>query len=181
MKIYLVRHSETNYNIQKLCNSDPKIDVHLTDKGIEQTENLSKTLENADYEVVFISELPRTRQTAEIVNRLHNKPVIVDSRLNDNRTGFEGKSVYDWIAAVDGVDNKWTAKFNDGESLQMATERATSFMDELKEQAYQSVLIVTHGFMTQSIFGYLENKTMDEASEFQLPQGTYAEFETTKN
>jgi len=53
-------------------------------------------------------------------------------------------------------------------------------MEELADRPYKSVLIVTHGFMTQSIFGYIENKTKDESWEFQLPQGTYAEFEVIK-
>ena len=177
MKIYLARHAETNYNILKLNNADPTIDVHLTDKGIEQAENLSKTLESADFEAAFISELPRTRQTAEIVNRSHSKPVTVDARLNDNRTGFEGKLVADWLTALDAADDQWTANFNGGESMAASVERVTEFMNELIDKPFKSVLIVTHGFITQAIFGFAENKTRDEALEFNLPQGTYAEFE----
>ena len=177
MKIYLARHAETNYNLLKLNNSDPKVDVHLTDKGIAQAENLSKTLHEADFEAVFISELPRTRQTAEIVNRSHNKAVTVDDRLNDNRTGFEGRLVADWLNALAAADDQWTANFNGGESMADSVERADAFMNELVKKPFKSVLIVTHGFITQAIFGYLENKTRDEALEFNLPQGTYAEFE----
>jgi len=177
MKIYLARHAETNYNLLKLCNADPSVDVHLTDKGIKQAENLSKTLHEADFEAVFISELPRTRQTAEIVNHSHDKAFTVDARLNDNQTGFEGKPVGDWLIALDAADDQWTANFNGGESMEATVQRVTDFMDELIKLPYQSVLVVTHGFITQAIFGYLENRTRDEALEFQLPQGTYAEYE----
>ena len=177
MKIYLARHAETNYNLLKLCNSDPAVDVHLTDKGIAQAENLSKTLYEADFDSVYISELPRTRQTAEIVNRSHNKAITVDARLNDNQTGFEGKPVTKWLTALRASKDQWTANFNGGESLERTVERVTDFMNELIVQPYASVLIVTHGFITQAIFGYIENKIRDEALEFQLPQGTYAEFE----
>jgi len=177
MKIYLARHAETNYNLLKLNNADPSVDVHLTAKGIEQAENLSKTLCDADFEAIFISELPRTRQTAEIVNGTHYKPVTVETRLNDVCTGFEGKPVAEWDTAVAATSEYWTAKFNGGESMEAAVERVTAFMDGLIAQPYKSVLVVTHRSITQAIFGYLENKTRDEALEFNLPQGTYAEFE----
>ena len=177
MKMYLVRHSETNYNIQKLCNADPTIDVHLTDNGIEQTKNLANLLMDADYEIVYVSHLPRTRQTAEIINEHHGKDIIVDERLGDNKTGFESKPVTEWFTVLESSNDRWNAKFNDGESLNEAALRVQGFIDELKDKSYASVLIVTHGFMTQAIFGYIENKSLQEASEFNLLQGTYAEFE----
>jgi alpha-ribazole phosphatase len=177
MKIFIVRHSETNYNTQKLCNADPAVDVHLTGKGIEQTKNLAELLRHADYEVVYISHLPRTRETADIINKLHSKEIIVDDRLGDNRTGFESKLVTDWFAALEASGDKWNSKFNDGESLTEAASRGQSFIDDLKTGSYKSVLIVTHRFMTQVIFGCIENKSLEEASEFNLLQGTYAEFE----
>ena len=177
MKIYLVRHAETNYNVLKLCNADPSVDVHLSDTGIEQAKNLAELLRSADFEAVFISELPRTRQTAEIINELHQKEVLVDGRLNDNRTGYEGQPVATFLDAVNQAKDPWNASFGDGESLNTAALRAQQFIDWLKTQSYESVLIVTHGFITQAIFGYIENKDLEEASEFNLVQGTYVEFE----
>jgi probable phosphoglycerate mutase len=177
VKLFLARHAQTNYNVLKLANADPSVDVHLSDEGIEQAKNLRDLLKDTDYDVVYISELPRTRQTAEIVNEIHNKELIVDSRLNDNKTGFESQPVADFLNAVNSANDPWNAKFGDGESMNEAAERARNFIDELKTKSYVSVLVVTHGFITQAIFGYLENKTLDEASEFNLVQGTYVEFE----
>ena len=177
MKIYLARHAQTNYNVLKLCNADPSIDVHLSDEGIKQAKNLAELLKNVDYEVVYISELPRTRQTADIINKTHLKEMIVDSRINDNKTGFESQPVADFLNSVENAQDPWNAKFNEGESMNEAAARARKFIDELKTKPYNSVLVVTHGFITQAIFGYLENKTLEEASDFNLAQGTYIEFE----
>jgi broad specificity phosphatase PhoE len=177
MKIYLARHAQTNYNVLKLANSDPSVDVHLSEEGITQAENLAELLKDAPYDIVYISELPRTRQTAEIINNYHNKEFIIDGRINDNKTGFESQPVDDFMKAVDSAEDPWNAKFNEGESLNEAAERARNFIDELKTKDHQSVLIVTHGFITQAIFGYLESKTLEEASAFNLLQGTYMEFE----
>lgn len=177
MKLYLVRHAQTNYNILKLANADPAVDVHLSDEGITQAKNLRDLLKNVNFNVSYISQLPRTRETAEIINLGHNKDLIVDARLNDNKTGFESKPVADFLNAVESSDDPWNAKFGDGESLAEAAERARNFIDEIKTLDYTEILVVTHGFITQAIFGYLENKTLDEAKEFNLVQGTYIEFE----
>lgn len=53
-------------------------------------------------------------------------------------------------------------------------------MRDLERQPYNSVLIVTHGFITKAILSYVENRTIDVASDFQLPKGTYVEFEIIK-
>ena len=36
MKLYCMRHGETDYNRLGLCNDDPAVDVCLTDTGILQ-------------------------------------------------------------------------------------------------------------------------------------------------
>ena len=81
MKLYLARHAETNYNIAKLANADPNIDVHLTEHGIEQAENLAELLKDVDYDIVYISELPRTRQTAEIINITIKSSLLMDASM----------------------------------------------------------------------------------------------------
>ncbi len=58
---------------------------------------MAELLKNVNYEVVYISELPRARQTAEVVNKYHGREFIVDSLINDNRTGFEGEPVEDFL------------------------------------------------------------------------------------
>ncbi|HRQ86863.1 MAG TPA: histidine phosphatase family protein [Candidatus Saccharibacteria bacterium] len=177
MKLYLARHAETNYNLQKLANADPSVDVHLSENGIQQAENLAELLKDVPYEIVFISELPRTRETAEIINKYHNKEMVVDGRINDNKTGYESKPVIEWLDALDVSGDFWNAKFNGGESLNEAAARAQEFIEHVKTLGHKAVLVVTHGFMTQAIFGHIENKPIDEAFQFNLPQGTYAEFD----
>lgn len=177
MRLILVRHAQTNYNVMKLANADPSVDVHLSDEGIRQAENLAQLLKPVAYDVCYISELPRTRQTAEIINKYHNKELIVDRRLNDNKSGFESKPVADYLRALEATGDIYGTRLNDGESLDEAAKRAYDFLDELKQQSYSSVLVVTHGFITEAVFAYIEHKSLQEAAEFNLVQGTYAEFE----
>lgn len=177
MKIFLARHTQTNYNILKLANSDPTVDVHLSEEGIRQAEALAELLKNTSYDAIYISELPRTRQTAEIINSYHHKELIVDERINDNRTGFESKPVEDFVKALDNSEDPWNAKFNDGESLNEAAERVFGFIKDLREKPHEAVLVVTHGYITQVLFSYFEAKTPKEVTEFDLTQGTFIEFD----
>ena len=173
MKIYLIRHAQTNYNELQLCNGDPMVDVHLTELGLQQAHKLAAELADIDFDAIFISELPRTRQTAEPINATHNKPIIIDKRINDNVTGYEGKPVQEWLDAINNSPDKWTSSFNNGESLNQTIKRVQSFLDYLKLQSYNSVLIVTHGFITQAIYGIINAKDNDEAAAYQLAQGDY--------
>jgi len=176
MHIYLARHGQTNYNELGLCNADPTVDVHLSEIGINQAIALSDKLKMAVFERVYISELRRTKQTAEYINKYHNAPVVVDDRLNDNRTGFEGKPVDEFYAALSAATDKWTARFNDGESLTDTKLRVKSFIDELKTTGLDSVLIVTSMSIVQAFYGLVNNLSAQQAWDFQVHKGSCIEL-----
>jgi broad specificity phosphatase PhoE len=176
VKLYLARHTQTNYNEQKLCNADPLVDVHLTKLGKRQAQNLAEQLKDADFEVIYVSELPRTRETAEIINQFHRKSIIVDGRINDNRTGFESKPVQDYLNELVKHENRYDVVLNDGESLNQAAARSHAFLDEVKQGDYPSVLVVTHGFIIEAIHAYIFNLSIEEGAKFQLAQGEFVEF-----
>lgn len=177
MKLYLARHTETNYNVEGLCNADPSVDVHLTMHGIEQAKHLSQKLAGEDIEVIYISELPRTRRTAEFVNLYHNVPLIVDPRINENISGFESKPVRDFIDALEKSSDKRQASFNDGESLEMVCKRVENFLMTLKATGQSSVLVITHAYIIECIHGIL-NKSPDYYSAgYMIDQGDYDTFE----
>ncbi|MGD2138194.1 MAG: histidine phosphatase family protein [Gammaproteobacteria bacterium] len=142
MKLYCLRHGETEYNRLGLCNDDPGRDVHLTETGIRQAEAVAAELRDLPLECVFVSELPRTRQTADIINRYHGVPVTAHPALNDIRSGFDGRSVADYFAAT-GHD-RLHARANGGESLLDYQARVLGFIDWLRAQPENVVLVVAH-------------------------------------
>lgn len=177
VKIYLARHAQTNYNVEKRLNSDPSVDVRLTELGIEQAQALAKKLSGEKFDAIYISELPRTKQTASFVNKHHDLPLIVDKRLNDHKSGFESRPTHEFMAAFDADNDRWHTRFKGGESLAEARKRAADFLNDLKTKPYTSVLIVTHGYIVESIYGILHNLGYEEASAYQLPQGEFAIFD----
>ena len=82
MQLYLARHAESTYNVDQLLNSDPSVNVRLSETGIIQAEELAKKLDGENFESIYISELPRTKQTADIINKNSQIPLVIDKRIN---------------------------------------------------------------------------------------------------
>ena len=142
MKLFLMRHGRTNYNDLELCNDDPSCDVRLTEEGIAQAERAAEALRSTPLERIISSELPRTRQSAEIVNRHHHLPLQTHPALNDIRSGFDGRPVADYFAAT-GAD-PLHIRANGGESLLDHKARVIGFIEWLDAQPEEQVLVVAH-------------------------------------
>jgi broad specificity phosphatase PhoE len=154
MKIYCVRHGETNYNRLGLCNDDPAREVHLTGTGIHQAETVAEQLRSLPIERIFISELPRTRETADIINRHHQVPVEVHPTLNDIRSGFESRPVEEYFAAT-GHD-RLHVRINGGESLLDYKARVLGFLEWLRDRPEESILVVAHEETLRIFSSYIE-------------------------
>jgi broad specificity phosphatase PhoE len=146
-----MRHAESTYNVLGLCNADPTLPVPLTDKGRSQAENAAKRLATAAIDLIIVSELPRARETAEIVNRHHCAPMRVDARLNDRRNGFEGRPVADYLAAV-SID-PLHCHLEGGETYQELKFRVFDFLDELENEVGRRTLVVSHHEVLQVAYG----------------------------
>jgi len=177
MKLYVARHGRSNYNDLQLFNSDPTVDVHLTETGIQQAKALSIALKDVTIDHIFVSELKRTQQTAEIVNEYHNAPVSIKSILNDHRSGFENQSYEEYDMLFEQSDNKYTARFNGGESLNDTRVRMKEFIKEMKTKDYESVLVVTSMTIVQAIYGVINDLTDEDTWNIAVDTGDYKVFQ----
>ncbi|MBL8121337.1 histidine phosphatase family protein [Candidatus Saccharibacteria bacterium] len=173
MKLFLTRHTRTNYNELGLCNSDPAVDVHLSDEGIDQAKQLAEKLKHEDFERILVSTLPRTRQTAEIINTHHIVPLIEEPALSDYDSGFEGRSADDYLAALASAPDMWAYRGTGKESIQDVRDRVKAFLQELRQRDYGPTLIVTHGTVLQCIYAELEGLSNDAMWELPIPQGDF--------
>jgi broad specificity phosphatase PhoE len=155
MKAFFVRHGESLYNVKRLCNADPRIDVPLTAHGIRQAQVARARLAAKSLEAIYVSELPRARQTAEIIRRDHACPMIVDARLNDRRSGFEGRPIDEYLAAAASDPLHFCAP--GGESYLDLKMRVIAFLEELAQFDAGAVAVVTHHEVLQIVKGTLEN------------------------
>lgn len=121
MKVYFIRHGQTNYNVLELVNDDPTKDVHLTDLGKKQAEEAREKLKDVSFDIVYTSELRRCIETAKIITK--DKPVVsvVDARIDDRKTGVDGQPSYIFNKSL-GSD-LFNFKPKNGESFQEEKHR----------------------------------------------------------
>lgn len=157
MRAFFVRHGESVYNVLGLANGDPAVPVELTENGRRQAVAAAETLRDAAIERVFVSQFQRARETAAIINRHHAAPVRVDARLNDRRSGFEGRPVGDYLMAVS--DDPLDARPAGGESYREQIARVLAFLADLEADAAGNVLIVSHHEVLQIVNGHYTGRS----------------------
>lgn len=165
MKITVVRHGETNYNVAGLVSALPGEKVHLTDEGISQIEKVSKELENEKFDIIIVSEMFRTQQTAGIINNPHQLFMIIDSRINEFFSDFEDKH-FDEVRK-EYIDKDWyTHRHGEGESIEDVKVRVYNFLDELRtKKQFKSILIVTHEIILKFAKAYSEKLNPETADK----------------
>lgn len=155
-----MRHGRTNYNELGLCNDDPNADVHLNDIGKQQAQVAAEQLRDVTLDRIIVSPLPRTRQTAEIVNQYHHAPIEVHPAIADIRSGFDGKAVDVYFSAI--AHDPLNARVNGGESLLDHKRRVFGFIQWLQHQQQENILIVAHEETLRVFVAYFEGDVPDE-------------------
>lgn len=148
MKVYFVRHGEGHHNANKLY-SHP--DFELTDLGKQQAEFAAKRIRTLPIEKLIVSTYTRTRQTAEIINREIQKPVVFsDLAIEVVRPSeiaskpMEDEEVRKIRKLLDENfdDHDW--HYSDEENFFDLRNRAHKFIKYLTSFPEETLLVVTH-------------------------------------
>ena len=92
MKLYFVRHGETDWNKQKKIQGS--CDIELNEKGLAQALETAKLLKDKKIDIILSSPLKRAKKTAEIIAEQLNVDVeVVDELKERNFGGFEGQEI----------------------------------------------------------------------------------------
>lgn len=180
MKLIATRHAETNYNVKDLVNYDPTVDVHLTENGVKQAEELAEQLRGFNFNAIYVSRLKRTKQTADIINRYHGKTLIVSELLDDTRNGFEGEPYSEAKRWRDSQPDPVSARYmNKYESVSDMTNRVRRFLDYLKQHHQDSdvILAVTSSHLIKQLRMLNGEITLQELLSVPAKHATYYEFE----
>lgn len=161
MKLYVVRHGQTEWNILKKMQGSA--DIPLNEKGKEQAYETKSNLENIDFDIIICSPLLRAKQTAEIINSDRNLNIIFDDRLRERNYGeFEGTSKSSFNYNDFWAYNK-NLKYSKAENVQDFFKRIYNFLDEIKiNYKEKNVLIVCHAGITKAVECYANGMMKDE-------------------
>lgn len=151
MKLFVVRHGETDWNAQHIAQG--QTDIPLNAHGIEQAERLCETLKQRGlkFDAVYSSPLERVRRTAEIITG-NQYNIVLDKHLNERNLGdLEGTSFPSWESlGVDLFDLKLNSTAFNVEPIRDFHNRVADFIADLrrKHAADDQILIVTsNGFI----------------------------------
>ncbi len=153
MKIFLVRHGETDYGKKHITTGH--IDIPLNETGKKEAQATAKFLKGRNIVKIFSSSLSRTSETAKIIASELNLPIVVYDELMEHTSGkLDGvplKVFFDKLKSV-GDFEKMVIQ-SGGEPWNVFTERVwNKFLDILNENEDDgNILIVTHGGVTRTI------------------------------
>lgn len=177
MKIYVVHHGQTEWNVLKKMQGSA--DIPLNEKGIDQAKQTKQNLNNINIDMMFCSPLIRAKQTAEIINEGRDLNIVFDERLRERNYGeFEGTSKSSFNYNDFWAYNK-NLKYDIAENVQDFFSRIYNFLDEIKTNySDKNILIVCHAGVVKAIECYANGMMEDEEIGPYLPDNaSISEYE----
>ena len=157
MRIYIVRHGETEANKNGYLQG--WTDVPLNENGRIIAELTGRGLKDIRFDHCFSSPLIRAKETAEILLREsgNSVPVSFDDRIKEMNFGsFEGMNVRDEKLIQFLKEPVVDYKFPDGESFQEVMNRTQEFLKELiAKDDDKTYLVATHGCALRAMLNFL--------------------------
>ena len=149
MNLYVVRHGETIWNVERKVQGIT--DIPLTDKGRSDAKELQELISTLNIDVVISSPLIRARETAKIL--VDSKlPINTDDRIKERDWGMNEGALIDTIDRWDCWDVILNTKVQNIECIQDFMYRVSSFIEDIKIRYKDSnVLIVTHSAVSRVI------------------------------
>ena len=135
MIVYLVRHGETDWNIEQRCQGFS--DIPLNAKGRQQAEAIAKSLSHTKIDALYSSTLKRAIETASIIAKYHSASVQTTPDLRElNQGEFEGLTLTELIQNHSDFLEGWfrdpaDVKIPNGESLREMQTRAWAKLEEI--------------------------------------------------
>lgn len=167
MDLYVLRHGQTDYNLEGKFQG--QVDIEMNETGKKQVKKTAEQLKQIKFNKVFVSPLQRTKDTAQIVT---NEKMILEPRIIERSFGtLEGKyGISDYEEKIQ--------EFNI-EPILKVEERVKSFLEEIlkKSKKEENILIVTHEGIAQ-IINIILNKEISkkEMKNFRLGTAQYVKY-----
>jgi broad specificity phosphatase PhoE len=150
MKIYLIRHGQTDWNLEGRFQG--REDIALNENGIKQAYVCGKALAGENFKAVITSPLIRAKKTAEIIAQSVNvKQVIVDDAIIERD-----------FKKVSGMTAREREAFyasgekDDKEPWEILSSRMMSSIQKYAELFYDNnIIVVSHGASINAVLSVL--------------------------
>lgn len=139
MKLYIIRHGETDWNVALRLQG--REDIPLNTTGIKQAEACGAAMSSVKLDLIISSPLQRAYRTAEIIQSYQeNTPVLADSLFIErdfgNLSGMTYKERKVFMADHESVGL---------ESRASVSQRICTGLRQYTQKGYEAVAVVSHG------------------------------------
>ena len=173
MNIYFIRHAEGHHNVH----TDNKHNLNikypcLTSKGEKQANDQQKILGEISMDVVIVSPLKRTIQTAISIFNVEKDYILADEKIREivdcpcdlrrNTDIIKNEFPFIDFSEIDSIE-----KYSLKEAATSYNKRIDEFYFWLKNQKFKNIAIVTHGvFLLKFLEKYGEKLGIQDLSYF---------------
>lgn len=150
MICYLVRHGKDDDSVRGGWSDSP-----LTDEGIKQVERLASEIQSArklDVGIIYCSDLPRTKQTADILSTVLSVPIVEMPEFRETNNGIlagmNNQTASEQYPGLYWSVLEWEQPYPDGESPCQFYNRIADAWHNFKNMIQiidRDVILVTHG------------------------------------
>ncbi len=147
MKLYIIRHAETEYNRKGLIQGS-EVDSDINDVGESQANSFYEYYKDINFDKIYVSDLKRTFQT---IRRFTENGLSYEKLKEFNEISWginQGKSddLEDYARLIDtwlagNLDNK----FEEGESPNEMSVRLVKGFNKVLDDDHDTVLLCIHG------------------------------------
>ncbi len=190
MKLYIIRHSETDWNIERRLQG--RANIPLNENGRELARETSIGLSDISFDIIYTSPLIRARETAELIFDKQKESIQEEDKIQEIDFGiYEGYYVSKEKYNV--PDEKFIYFFTntgayvppeDGESVEALFDRTAAFLNELYD-CYKdtdiNIAIVSHGATIRAMLSVIEERPISELWSDGVPQNCAATIVGIKN
>lgn len=169
MKLYLIRHGETDWNKEfKIQGSS---DIELNEYGRELAFITREGLRHIPFDIAYTSPLKRAKETAEIILGGRNIPLYEDKRVQEACFGsFEGATLKELRERQDPFLKFFDApeefkKIEGCETHEEVIARSSDFFNDMilpNEKKYQHIAVFSHGAWIHSLLTYIYQREIKE-------------------
>ena len=147
MKLYIIRHAETEYNKKGIIQGS-EVDSDINDVGESQANSFYEYYKDINFDKIYVSDLKRTFQT---IRRFTENGLSYEKLKEFNEISWginQGKSddLEDYARLIDtwlagNLDNK----FKEGESPNEMSARLVKGFNKVLDDDHDTVLLCIHG------------------------------------
>lgn len=167
MKLYIIRHGETNWNLEGRLQG--QTDIDLNENGIRLAKITAERMKDIPLDLGITSPLCRARKTAELLLEGRSVSLYEDCRLMELSFGiWEGLGCRpdNYEIPSEHFQDFYKQPFafvpgEHGETIEELCRRTAEFYEELIHQETlqeKSILLATHGCASRALLYHIDQK-----------------------